>query len=218
MIRTIANFKPLTLAIAIAAGIAVQCGQAKAQSGDVAVFAGGCFWCVEADFEKVRGVGDAVSGFTGGSTSSPEYRKSGDHIEAVRIPFNSDQVSYRQLVNLFLRSIDVFDSGGQFCDRGREYTSAIFAMNDAQRRIAEDEIAKAEAELGRKIVTPVVGASQFFPVGAYHQDYYKQSATVLTRRGPKSKAEAYKFYRSACGRDARVQQIWGGDAAFAAKS
>jgi peptide-methionine (S)-S-oxide reductase len=215
MTRTLTTIKTFTLTLAILAGLAVQCGQARAQGANTAVFAGGCFWCVEADFEKVRGVGDAVSGFTGGTTPDPTYRSSGDHIEAVRIPFNPAQVSYQQLVNLFLRSIDVFDAGGQFCDRGREYTTAIFVADAEQRRIAEAEIAKAERRLGRNIVTPVLDASQFYPVGAYHQDYYKQSAVVLTRRGPKTKAEAYKFYRQACGRDQRVREIWGSNAAFA---
>mgnify|MGYP001795977100 CR=1 FL=1 len=212
------TLKPLMLTFAILAGVAVQCGQAKAQGSDVAIFAGGCFWCVEADFERIQGVGDAVSGFTGGSTGAPSYRNSGDHIEAVRIPFNAGQISYQQLVNLFFRSVDVFDAGGQFCDRGREYTTAIFYANDAQRQIAESEKARAERQLGRSIVTPILPASQFYPVGAYHQDYYKQSSIVVTRRGPKSKAEAYKFYRNACGRDQRVREIWGNDAAFAAKS
>ncbi|MEL7106347.1 MAG: peptide-methionine (S)-S-oxide reductase MsrA [Pseudomonadota bacterium] len=218
MTLTLNALKPLMLSIAILAGLAVQCGQAKAQSGDVAIFAGGCFWCVEADFEKVRGVGDAVSGFTGGSTGTPSYRNSGDHIEAVRIPFNSGQVSYQQLVSLFFRSVDVFDAGGQFCDRGREYTTAIFYANDAQRQAAEAEKARAERQLGRSIVTPILPASQFYPVGAYHQDYYKQSSIVVTRRGPKTKAEAYKFYRNACGRDQRVREIWGNRAAFAGNS
>lgn len=215
MTLTLTRLKPLMLSLAILAGVVVQCGQAKAQSSDVAIFAGGCFWCVEADFEKVRGVGDAVSGFTGGSTGAPSYRNSGDHIEAVRIPFNGGEVSYQQLVNLFLRSIDVFDAGGQFCDRGREYTTAIFYANEAQRQVAEAEKARAERQLGRSIVTPILPASQFYPVGAYHQDYYKQSSIVVTRRGPKTKAEAYKFYRNACGRDQRVREIWGNAAPFA---
>jgi len=218
MTHTLTYVKTLALTLAILAGITVQCGQAKAQGAAEAVFAGGCFWCVEADFEKVRGVGDAVSGFTGGTTNAPTYRASGDHIEAVRIPYDPNQVNYRQLVNLFLRSVDVFDAGGQFCDRGREYTTAIFVANAEQRRIAEAEIARAERQLGREIVTPVLNAGQFYPVDEYHQDYYKQSAVVLTRRGPKSKAEAYKFYREACGRDQRVREIWGNDAAFAARS
>ena len=215
MTRTLTTIKTFALTLAILAGIAVQCGQARAQDTATAIFAGGCFWCVEADFEKVRGVGDAISGFTGGTTASPTYRSSGDHIEAVRIPYDPSVVSYEQLVNLFLRSIDVFDAGGQFCDRGREYTTAIFAANDEQRRIAEAAIARAERRLGREIVTPVRDAGEFYPVGEYHQDYYKQRSIVLTRRGPKSKAEAYKFYREACGRDRRVREIWGDNAAFA---
>ncbi|MDJ1009465.1 MAG: peptide-methionine (S)-S-oxide reductase MsrA [Paracoccaceae bacterium] len=218
MTGTFTNLKTLMLGITIAMGLAVQCGQAKAQGTDAAVFAGGCFWCVEADFERVRGVGDAISGFTGGTTANPVYRRSGDHIEAVRIPFDPNAVSYATLVNLFFRSIDVFDDGGQFCDRGREYTTAIFVATPEQRRIAEAEKARAERKLGRDIVTPILDAGRFYPVDEYHQDYYRQTAVVLTRRGPKTKAEAYKFYRTACGRDARVREIWGSDAAFAAKS
>lgn len=212
MTKTLLTIKALALGALIGLGTFVSAERAEAAE---AIFAGGCFWCVEADFEKVSGVGDAVSGFTGGTTRSPEYRKSGDHIEAVRIPFNESRVSYEQLVNLFFRSIDPTDAGGQFCDRGREYTTAIFVKDAAQRRIAEEQKALAERELGRAIVTPILDASRFYPVGAYHQDYYKQEKIVLTRRGPKTKAEAYKFYRNACGRDQRVKQLWGSAAPFA---
>ncbi|WP_308917680.1 peptide-methionine (S)-S-oxide reductase MsrA [Jannaschia sp. LMIT008] len=182
-----------------------------------AIFAGGCFWCVEADFEKVPGVGDAVSGFTGGTTPDPVYRDSGDHIEAVRIPFDEGTVDYAQLVHMFLRSIDPLDAGGQFCDRGREYTTAIFATTPEQASIARDAVARAEADLGRSIVTPVLDASRFYPVDEYHQDYYKSDERIafssVGLAVPKS--VAYERYRDRCGRDQRVRAVWGDAAPFA---
>ncbi|PWJ16251.1 peptide-methionine (S)-S-oxide reductase MsrA [Jannaschia seohaensis] len=185
-----------------------------------AYVAGGCFWCVEADFESVRGVGDVVSGFTGGTTPDPVYRRSGDHIEAVRIPFDDEVISYRQIYDLFLRSIDPFDAGGQFCDRGLEYTAAIWVETPEQRAAAEAAVAAAEAELGREIVTPIRDASRFYPVGDYHQDYYKSDDRLgVTSVGLfVTKADAYKRYRQGCGRDARVRQVWGSDAPFAKAS
>ena len=184
-----------------------------------AYLAGGCFWCVEADFEKVAGVGDAVSGFTGGTTKSPTYGNSGDHIEAVRVPFDDDTVSYRRIYDLFFRSIDPTDAGGQFCDRGLEYTTAIFVETPEQRAAAEAAKAAAEQELGRKIVTPIRDAGTFYPVDAYHQNYYKSDDRVaFTRFGVAvPKQDAYKRYRAGCGRDQRIRQIWGDDAPFLPK-
>ena len=182
---------------------------------ETALLAGGCFWCVEADFESVDGVGDAISGFTGGTTPDPEYRTSGDHVEAVRVPFDEDVVSYAEILDLFFRSIDPLDAGGQFCDRGREYTTAVWVDGPEQRAIAEAAKARAEADLGQTIVTPILEASELYPVGEYHQDYYKGDDLQFTRFGITDQAEAYKRYRSACGRDARVRQLWGDAAPFA---
>jgi methionine-S-sulfoxide reductase len=147
-----ASIKPALLAAAILLGLAVECGKAQAAPAETAIFAGGCFWCVEADFERVRGVGDAVSGFTGGRTANPEYPAKGTgHFEAVRIPFDPEVVSYRQLVDMFFRSIDPLDAGGQFCDRGPSYRSAIFVLDAAQRREAEAAKAAAEQALGQRM-------------------------------------------------------------------
>lgn len=209
MLFALSRLKPLCLGLAILAGLCAQ----TARAADLYV-AGGCFWCVESDFERVPGVGDVISGFTGGTTANPEYGNSGDHIEAVRIPYDPSVVSYRQLLDLFFRSIDPTDAGGQFCDRGHEYTTAVFVGNAEERRTAEAAKAAAQSELGQRIVTPIRSAGQFYPVGDYHQDYYRQSKLVLTRRGPKTKAEAYKFYRNACGRDQRIRELWGSDAPF----
>jgi peptide-methionine (S)-S-oxide reductase len=198
--------------------LALMAGAAQAETAR-AVVAGGCFWCVEADFERVNGVVEVVSGFAGGTVDNPTYEQVVEggtgHYEAVEISYDPAVLSYEQLLTLFLRSVDVTDAGGQFCDRGDSYRTAIFVSDTAEKAIAETAIAKAEADLGIPVVTPVLAATPFWPADAYHQDYYLQDELVLTRRGPKTKANAYKFYRESCGRDARVRELWGDQAAFA---
>lgn len=189
-------------------------GAAQAKT-EKAVFAGGCFWCVESDFESVAGVRSVVSGYTGGGSANPTYQDHEGHFEAVEITFDNARISYADLVSMFLRSVDVTDAGGQFCDRGAAYRTAIFALNGNQQAAAEAAVAAAAGQLGRKVVTPVLGAGRFWVAEDYHQDYYKGTSIVLTRAGPKQQKNAYKFYRDACGRDARVKEIWGKDAAFA---
>jgi peptide-methionine (S)-S-oxide reductase len=193
-------------------------GAAHAETAK-AVVAGGCFWCVESDFERVPGVIGAVSGFTGGSVDNPTYEQvtggGTGHYEAVEIAYDPAVLSYEQLLSLFVRSVDVTDAGGQFCDRGDSYRTAIFVSDTAEKTTAVAVIATAETELGQAVVTPVLDAQPFWPADAYHQDYYKQDDIVLTRQGPKTKANAYKFYRESCGRDARVKELWGDQAAFA---
>ena len=202
--------KPLALAALAAAPFA-----AKAETITVA---GGCFWCVEADFEKVRGVSEAVSGFTGGTVANPTYRQvvggGTGHYEAVEIAYDPAQVSERQLYDLFLRSVDPFDDGGQFCDRGDGYRTAIFVDDAESRAAAEAAIAAAEAELGREIVTSVLDLGPFYEAEDYHQDYYRSGDIILTRFGPRAKETAYGLYREACGRDDRVRAVWGDDAPF----
>lgn len=137
------------------------------------------------------------------------------HYEAVEITFDTAQISRRQLLDMFLRSIDPTDDGGQFCDRGASYRSAIFVASPAQRQMAQQALAAAESALRVKLVTPVLPASQFWPAEAYHQDYYKGQKLVLTRFGPLRQAKAYERYRQSCGRDQRVKALWGSAAAFA---
>ncbi len=187
-----------------------------ASAQDTLVVAGGCFWCVESDFESVEGVGDVVSGYTGGTTVNPTYKtlKGSGHFEAVKIPYDPSQVSYRSLLDMFFRSIDVTDTGGQFCDRGPAYRTAVFVSNKAEQDIAVAARADAQAALGQKIVTPILQSATFYEAEGYHQDYYKGSKRVVTRRGIKKQSDAYKFYRNACGRDQRVEQLWGSDAPF----
>ncbi|WP_368188399.1 peptide-methionine (S)-S-oxide reductase MsrA [Aestuariibius sp. HNIBRBA575] len=206
------------LGAAIAIGVAMQCGQAQARDVQTMVVAGGCFWCVESDFESVTGVIEAVSGYTGGSTENPTYRQvtrgGTGHYEAVEITYDADRVSYRQLLDLFFRSVDPTDAGGQFCDRGDSYRTAIFVSNSAQQAQAEAALSAAQSELGQRIVTPILSASHFYDAEDYHQDYYEGRNIVVTRAGPKRQSEAYKFYREGCGRDARVRQLWGNNAPF----
>ena len=182
---------------------------------ETAIFAGGCFWCVESDFESVAGVRSVVSGYSGGALANPTYDNHEGHYEAVQIDFDPGRISYADLVAKFLRSVDVTDAGGQFCDRGPAYRTAIFALTARQKAAAEAAVVQAEAQLGRDVVTPVKNAGRFWVAEAYHQDYYKGTGLVLTRAGPKLQKNAYAFYRKACGRDARVKEIWGKDAAFA---
>ena len=187
---------------------------AAAAKTERAIVAGGCFWCVESDFESVAGVKGVVSGYSGGASANPTYDDHEGHYEVVEISFDPAKISYAELIAKFLRSVDVTDAGGQFCDRGNAYRTAIFYADAAQKAAAEAEVARAEAELGQGIVTPVKQAGRFWVAEEYHQDYYKGTGIVLTRRGPKIQSNAYAFYRDACGRDARVQQLWGSAASF----
>jgi peptide-methionine (S)-S-oxide reductase len=167
-----------------------------------AVFAGGCFWCTESDFDHVPGVTGTLSGYTGGSVPNPTYKQvsagNTGHIEAVRVVYDPSQVSYATLVERFFRTIDPLDGGGQFCDRGDQYRSAIFVANAAERRIAEAAKARVARQLGRAIETEILPRGTFYRAEAYHQDYY--------RRNP----VRYRFYRWNCGRDARLQEVWSG--------
>lgn len=215
---TLNNIKSIALAGLIAIGLLVQAAPTHAAGSETLTVAGGCFWCVEADFEKVKGVKGAVSGYAGGKTPNPTYKQvtSGGtgHYEAVQITFDPDVVSAGQLLDLFFRSVDPTDAGGQFCDRGASYRTAIFATG-SQKPAAEQAKAKAQSDLGKSVVTPILGAAKFYPAEAYHQDYAKGKKIVVTRFGPKSQANAYKAYRKACGRDKRVKELWGSAAPFA---
>jgi len=169
----------------------------------LATFAGGCFWCVESDFDKVDGVLSTVSGFMGGTTPNPSYKLvtagGTGHYEVVQITFDPAKVSYKQLVDHFWRTVDPYDDGGQFCDRGDSYRTAIFAHTPEQKAIAE----ASKAELGKSgpvkepIVTAVRDAGPFTAAEDYHQDFYLKNPV------------RYKFYRYGCGRDQRIQAIWG---------
>jgi peptide-methionine (S)-S-oxide reductase len=206
--------KRFFLALALAAA---ACGQGSADQADAAqsaprpahvqraIFAGGCFWSAESDIEHVPGVVGAVSGFTGGTVRNPSYEQVSEggtgHVEAVLVTFDPARISYGQLVRRFFRTIDPTDPEGQFCDRGANYRTAIFAMNPAQEREAEAARAEANRILHGRVVTPIRHSGPFYPAEAYHQDY--------ARRNP----VAYGMYRRGCGRDARLREVWGAEAA-----
>jgi len=171
-------------------------------AADKAVLAGGCFWCMESDFEKLAGVTDVISGFTGGTLKNPTY--TGDHtghFEAVEITYDPDKISYKELLEYYWVNIDPFDDKGQFCDKGPSYLSAIFTANEKEKKIAEQSKRKvAEQFPDKKVVTPILKASVFYAIKgneSYHQDYYKNNPF------------RYKLYRWNCGRDKRLKEIWG---------
>ena len=169
---------------------------------ETAIFAGGCFWCTEADFEKLPGVISAESGYTGGPEANPSYEQVASdrtgHVEAVKVTYDPGKVSYGTLVTHFWRTVDPTDAGGQFCDRGSSYATAIFVSNEAQRRAAEVSKAAAAKRLGKPVVTPIRTAARFWPAEGYHQDYAKKNPL------------RYSTYRKGCGRDARLKSLWRG--------
>jgi peptide-methionine (S)-S-oxide reductase len=179
---------------------------------ETAVFAGGCFWCVESDMDHIQGVTSTTSGYAGGTLKNPTYENHEGHVEALKVEFDPKIVSYDTLVARFLRTVDVTDDGGQFCDRGFAYTTAIFTTSAAQKKSADAAIAAAEKSLGQKVVTPVKPFTTFTDAEDYHQDYYLGDSLKLTRFGLINQADAYKRYRKACGRDARVKEVWGKEA------
>lgn len=169
-----------------------------------AVFAGGCFWCVESAFEGLPGVISVTSGYTGGHTERPTYRQVGGHgtghLEAVRIVYDPAATSYAALLEVFWHNIDPTQGDGQFCDQGESYLSAVFVANDEERRLATETRTAAAAELGEEVVTTIRDASTFWVAEDYHQDYYR------TNPGH------YRRYRTGCGRDRRLQELWGSPA------
>jgi peptide-methionine (S)-S-oxide reductase len=191
----------------------VALAPAHAAKTETAVFAGGCFWCVESDFDKIKGVVSTTSGYAGGTMADPTYEDHEGNQESVKVEFDPTVVTYETLVATFLRSTDVLDPNGQFCDQGEAYQSAIFVNDAAQKATALAAIKQGEADLGQKIVTPVKDFTTFANAEDYHQNYYLGQNRVLTRFGYVVQADAYKRYRLGCGRDARVKEVWG-DKAF----
>ena len=166
-----------------------------------AVFAGGCFWCTEAGFDKMPGVLSTTSGYTGGRVANPTYKQVSaggtGHIEAVRVVYDPRRITYASLVQRFLRTIDVTDGGGQFCDRGESYRPAIFVATDAERQASRAALTAASKQIGKKTDVALLPAARFWAAEGYHQDYYKKNPV------------RYKFYRWNCGRDQRLKQLWG---------
>ena len=199
--RNMSHF--FTSALMAASLIVASVGTSSANDDlKTAIFAGGCFWCVESDFDHVNGVVETISGYSGGTTTeNVTYRNhsAAKHREVVKITYDSSKVSYDQLLDVFWRSVDPTDGGGQFCDRGHSYTTAIYTLNDEQAKLAKASKAKLEADktLSKPIQTEIAPAKPFFAAEDYHQDYYNKNPI------------RYKYYRFSCGRDARVEQVWG---------
>ena len=169
-----------------------------------AVFAGGCFWCVEADFDKVPGVVSTTSGYIGGTTPNPTYEQVSaggtGHTEAVKVVYDPSKVTYDKLLHVFWRNIDPVTPDAQFCDQGPQYRSGIFFLDEEQKRLAEQSKSALKGRFDKPVVTEVTSATEFYPAEDYHQDYYLKNPVK------------YQFYRWNCGRDARLQQLWGGEA------
>ncbi|GAB3671267.1 peptide-methionine (S)-S-oxide reductase MsrA [Salinisphaera aquimarina] len=200
------------LCLAVASGNAVAADSPKPQQpfkpdvgpGEaVAIFAGGCFWCVEAAFDPVEGVVSTTSGYTGGHVDNPTYKdvtsETSGHLESLKVVYKTDQVDYEKLLDVFWHNIDPTDAGGQFCDRGDSYRSQIFAVNDAQMKTAEAsrKALADDPDAPSPIVTQIVPATTFYPAEDYHQNYYKKNPL------------RYKFYRASCRRDATLEDRWG---------
>ena len=197
--------KTTLISIVLAVSL-VMCGSATAQNGgkanvEAAIFAGGCFWCMVPPFEKTHGVIQVTSGYIGGHTKDPTYEDYAEagHVEAVEVIFDPQKVSYGKLLDIFWRQIDPTDGGGQFVDRGPQYRSAIFYLNDGQKRLAE----KSKDELNRSgrfkgpIVTEIIKATTFYRAEEYHQDYYRKNPV------------RYEYYRYNSGRDQFLDKTWG---------
>ena len=165
-----------------------------------AIFAGGCFWCIEKDFEHVKGVVDVVSGYTGGTQKNPTYKNHKTHREAVKITFDDSQVSYKTLLDIFWRTVDPTDAGGQFCDRGFAYSTAVYAVDKKQLSEAQASKKQVAADLLKPIATEIKPASFWTDSEDYHQNYYKKNPV------------RYKYYRYRCGRDQKVKALWGDQA------
>jgi peptide-methionine (S)-S-oxide reductase len=207
VLRQISQFRLLFLVAAIgaAASIAVS-ATAQTPATAKATFAGGCFWCMEAPFDKTDGVISTTSGYIGGTKKNPTYQEvsagSTGHTEAVQVVYDPKKVSYDKLLHIFWRNIDPTVKNQQFCDVGTQYRSGVFYHDDAQKAAAE----KSKAELAKnkpfkaEIVTEITAATEFYPAEEYHQDYYIKNPV------------RYNFYRSGCGRDAKLKELWGAEA------
>jgi peptide-methionine (S)-S-oxide reductase len=195
------------LVVALTAAVALAAAAGTSADGQaVATFAGGCFWCMEPPYDKLDGVSATISGYTGGTKVDPTYQEVSaggtGHAEAVQITYDPTKVSYEQLLEVFWHNVDPLDAGGQFCDRGSQYRTGIFVHDAEQRRLAEasKQALEVSGRFAQPIVTEIAEASPFYPAEDYHQDYYEKNPI------------RYKFYRWNCGRDARLEQLWGDEA------
>ncbi|HZS38138.1 MAG TPA: peptide-methionine (S)-S-oxide reductase MsrA [Polyangia bacterium] len=189
------------LVSAVAVGTLLFAAGARAAERGEAIFAGGCFWCEETAFEGVPGVSAVISGYTGGTRKNPTYEEvssgSTGHAESVHVIFDPAKISYAKLLEIFWHSVDPVSAGGQFCDRGNQYRSVIFYLDESQKKAAEESKAIVEKQLKQPIATEITKAGEFYPAEEYHQDFFKKNPV------------RYSSYRLGCGRDRRLREIWG---------
>jgi peptide-methionine (S)-S-oxide reductase len=205
MRKTLAVFATL-IALGLLAGSFAGSDPAAAQAPKKglakATFAGGCFWCMEPPFDKLPGVVSTTAGYTGGTKKNPTYEEVSaggtGHAESVEVVYDPSKVSYAKLLDVFWHNVDPVTANAQFCDHGHQYRTAIFVHDAEQKRLAEESKARVQKKfVERKVVTEIVPASVFYPAEEYHQDYYEKNPI------------RYKFYRTSCGRDARLEELWG---------
>jgi len=202
--RGFAGLAAVACAALIGAAAMLAAPQGKAQGAadsETAIFAGGCFWCMEEAFDEVKGVVETVSGYTGGHVENPTYSdvtaETSGHKEAVRVRYDPAKVTYAELLDVYWRNVDPFDPAGQFCDKGDSYRAAIFVLNDAQRKLAAESKQTVEKRFGRTVATAIQPAATFWPAEGYHQNYHNTNPLQ------------YKFYKWNCGRAQRLEQVWG---------
>jgi peptide-methionine (S)-S-oxide reductase len=195
-------FRLAILAVSMLVAAAAHAADETPPAGSaVATFAGGCFWCMEGPFDTVPGVLSTTVGYTGGRTPDPTYpvvsAGGTGHAESIQVTFDPSRVTYEQLLDVFWKNVDPTDAGGQFCDRGDQYRSAIFTHDAEQQTLALASREAVAKQLGKPVETRVVPATKFYPAEEYHQDYYRKHPI------------RYRFYRTTCGRDRRLHAVWG---------
>lgn len=181
--------------------LSILLGATPSTTKGVATFAGGCFWCMEPPFERLPGVVSVTSGYTGGSKRNPTYEEVSEggtgHAESVEVRFDPSKISYEKLLDVYWHNVDPLTSNAQFCDHGNQYRTAIFYHDEEQHQLAVASMREVQKRFKEKVVTQIVPATEFWPAEGYHQDYYKKNPI------------RYRFYRFNCGRDARLEQVWG---------
>jgi peptide-methionine (S)-S-oxide reductase len=199
--RLVPTLAAAAIALASAAVAQDKSASSSAEPTAVATFAGGCFWCMQPPFDKTPGVLHTTAGYTGGTKVDPTYEEVSDggtgHAESVEVTYDPSKVTYQQLLDIYWHNVDPLDTGGQFCDRGNQYRTAIFYHGDEQRQLAEASKQALTKRFDQPIATEIVPAGPFYPAEDYHQEYYKKNPI------------RYKFYRWNCGRDQRLTELWG---------
>ncbi|MGB5765439.1 MAG: peptide-methionine (S)-S-oxide reductase MsrA [Arenicellales bacterium] len=195
----------LTVIILTVFNISFANAESPSSATEKAIFAGGCFWCMEPPFDKIDGVISTTSGYTSGHQKNPTYKQVSagvtGHTEAIEIVFDPDKVSYEKLLEVFWLNIDPLNAKGQFCDYGTQYRTGIYYLDEQQQKLAEASLAGIKNKLNKPIATEIKAATQFYPAEDYHQNYYQVNPV------------RYNYYRWSCGRDQRLQELWGEQAA-----